>query len=265
MNKLVPILLGLTIAIAAMFVLREAIPLKATFFVVHKTLNIALSNYISLIIPIIGMITAIIFLLKQKDKTLVIVLLIVSLFDVGMASKSKIFGKSTPSSGESKALYRALDHNDTQKVLTLLDNGANPNGMFHPTMTNLDQAIQKNNIKTLKALIKHGVNINFTSKHGDTALSFATALNRYEMVKILLESGANPNIKTSPPPNIYPHNKVNYGRTPIFVAVEKNYYQVAKLLLSYKASTTIKDLGNKTVFDFVKDDKMEALLKEYTR
>lgn len=93
--------------------------------------------------------------------------------------------------------------------------------------------------------------VNYQEPFGrETALSIAVSYKNIETVKILLDSGAKINVQNWS------------GYTPLHEAVRNKDIDMIKLLLKYKASTTITDNRKQTALDICEDTKIKHLLLE---
>lgn len=85
-------------------------------------------------------------------------------------------------------------------------------------------ASEKGHVEIVRELLEHtGINVNHTNFLGWTPLLEAIVLNdggkkQQEIVSLLLENGANP------------HMTDKYGKTPLELAEEKGYREIAQLL-----------------------------------
>mgnify|MGYP003585218291 FL=1 len=90
----------------------------------------------------------------------------------------------------------------------------------------LTPACEKGHIDIVRELLLHtGINVNHTNFVGWTPLLEAIILNdggstQQEIVRLLLEHGANP------------HMTDKYGKTPLTLAQEKGYTDIAQLLIA---------------------------------
>jgi len=86
-----------------------------------------------------------------------------------------------------------------------------------------------------------------------TAIIMATNTGNVNKVRLLLETGRVKNINTAD----------GFGRSPILVASNNEYYQIAKILLNYGADPTTRyGVMSKTPLDVAKTDKMRELLRK---
>ena len=82
-------------------------------------------------------------------------------------------------------------------------------------------ASEKGHVEIVRELLeKTDINVNHTNFVGWTPLLEAIGAKQQEIVKLLLDHGANP------------HMTDKYGKTPLELAREKGYHQIADLLLA---------------------------------
>ena len=106
-------------------------------------------------------------------------------------------------------------HNDI--VQLLLDRLADPNIGNNYGCTPLHLAASKGWKDVVKALIDRGADLTI-AYHGNTALHMAAMNDRKEVILLLLGRGAAPN------------NQNNEGRTPLWLASQRGYRDVVKIL-----------------------------------
>lgn len=84
--------------------------------------------------------------------------------------------------------------NNAQKVIKLLEKGANPNGGISDD-TFLHHAAGRNAKDCMKILIEAGANVNAINDFGNTPLHIACRHDSRDCLKLLLEAGACPYIE----------------------------------------------------------------------
>ncbi|CAG9311283.1 unnamed protein product [Blepharisma stoltei] len=138
-------------------------------------------------------------------------------------------------------LYRTVicGHEAASKLL--LDLGADPNVKTNIGETALHQASANGQYKIAKMLLTYKADPNSQQNDGDTPLHLAAFKGDILMVKLLLKFNGDPNVS----------NYV-FGRTPLHYAVDYGHKEVAMLLMKCSASTTIKDMSDKTPLDLAK-------------
>jgi hypothetical protein len=107
------------------------------------------------------------------------------------AAFNKITGSPQP---EGIHYYAATG--DTNKMLQLIQNGANPDELdIAFGMTPLALAAAHNQLPAAQLLLAHGANANATNADLNTALHSAAFFGRPQMVEFLLQQNANPQAK----------------------------------------------------------------------
>jgi len=254
--------------LALSMILLEILPIKLDYDH-HYNGFMSKIPYI-LYLPYLGVLVSIVMFFQKYNKKIIIWLLILSIFSLiyphrnniiqSVNKKAKTNIAVSPQNGLTP-LYYAVERNNTKEIKQLLKNGANPNENITYKKPYIISTIQKNNYESVKAFINHGTKVNTSDDFG-TVLHYAVKNQNIKIVDFLLNNKSNPNIQTKFYKGKYfADKKEKYGKTPLFISVKNNYYDISKLLIKFGAKTDIKDLGGKTVFDFAKDDKMVLLLK----
>lgn len=149
-------------------------------------------------------------------------------------------------------LYHASYHEDSRGVELLLNYGADINRKTDEKVTPLMRAVDSERIENARLLINANAEIDNLSSEGKTALFIAVDDYKkdLELIKLLVKSGANPNVGTGE------HN-------PLIKAVEKNYFEVVKLLTESKCSINSNVLNQaiKSANDKKRIDLSEYLIK----
>jgi hypothetical protein len=109
-------------------------------------------------------------------------------------------------------------------------------------------------------LINSGANINHRDYDGNNILhkliqmsSIDKNKNAINILKLLLQLGVN----------INEQNDV-YKETPLHIAVQQNKLNIIKFLLANRAAIDIKNSGDKTPFDYCKNDECRNLFRSYS-
>ncbi len=117
-------------------------------------------------------------------------------------------------------LMKAVLANDLAFVKTLLKAKADLNKCDNVNCTALTWAVYKENLPIIKALLSASADPNKDEGH---PLREAVAHNRLDIIKILLKAGANPSLG-------------HLDSTPLIMAAEKGYMNVAQTLINAKAN-----------------------------
>lgn len=118
-------------------------------------------------------------------------------------------------------LIWAVNSGDTDKVVQLLAEGANPN--YHTgrdRMTVLMLAAYKGKAEIVNVLLENKASVNEKANNGVTALLLAAGKNNVDVVKILLDKGSDTNIRVEKGHNAYEE------------ALLRGYDEIADLLRS---------------------------------
>jgi ankyrin repeat protein len=98
---------------------------------------------------------------------------------------------------QNKGLLEAIEHNDEQTALTLLQRGADPNQFRTYNATNpahiypLSASIrEEGSLRVVKALLERGANLNPPDSYLEPPLYRAITAKRPDMLRLLLEKGA---------------------------------------------------------------------------
>ncbi len=151
---------------------------------------------------------------------------------------------------------------DVELLRFLLDRGANPNLADHDANTVLINACKRNHLQIIEVLLQRGANINQCacyylrpgySTHGDedegfNALMRAVHANNELIVRLLIARGADvnaPSINTTRGT----FDGVTFGKTALQIALTKEHYSIAQLLLDAGADPSLKDHDGKSAQD----------------
>jgi hypothetical protein len=118
-------------------------------------------------------------------------------------------------------IWKFLDaarRNDNKVLLYFIVNGVDPNTKDKRQETALHKAVKHYNIEVVKTLQENGADLDIPDHIGMTALHRAAETDQREIVTFLLQKGA-----TSSPKN-------NCRKTPVDLAEERGFYEVARLL-----------------------------------
>lgn len=117
-------------------------------------------------------------LMPQRLKTFLVALLLVQTIacDTHLASEPP--------------LHRAAYKGDVEKIVELIKQGENVNGLNTEGATPLHWAAFKGHPEAAKALLRRGANVNALTKKGSTPLRLATTHKKTEVIKVLKRYGA---------------------------------------------------------------------------
>jgi len=172
------------------------------------------------------------------------ILSVVVLSDSAKASAADVQRKSRGSSAASlknksqqtRELINAAANGDLEKVIEILNKGANVDASFARDdselsgMTALMVASSRGYSNMVGELIKRGANVNLKHYSGTTALMFAAFNGDAKIIKALVGAGANPNVQVV---------SFHAGEiTPLISVINSNKedrVEVASILISAKA------------------------------
>ena len=114
-------------------------------------------------------------------------------------------------------------------VKALVERGANVNTTDNEDSTPLIEACCEDNVDVVSYLLEHNADVNAVNTSSRTALHNAVSIGNYEMVEVLLKY--NPDID-------FPNEN---GSSPLLIAAEKGYLDIAWLLVEKGAKKNVKD------------------------
>ncbi len=126
------------------------------------------------------------------------------------------------------ALMNASIKGHTDVVRLLLEKGANVNHKNNNNDTALTRASSEGNIDIVRSLLENGAKVNEKDKSSCTALMKASTRGHIEIAKLLLEKGATVNDISV------------YGETALTDAFNKGYIEVVKLLIESGTNVNYK-------------------------
>jgi uncharacterized protein len=130
-------------------------------------------------------------------------------------------------------LIKAAQAGNTERVLELLDQGANINAQDAQGRTPVMAATYGNHIGTVAALLEAGADVNIRDDLLDTPFLYAGAEGLLEILKLSYEAGADPTITN------------RYGGIAIIPASERGHVEVVEYLLKHTTSNVnhVNNLG----------------------
>jgi len=168
----------------------------------------------------------------MKTLKLIALLLLASPFAHGMIIDLPMEYTSWSSSdnhdNKNTPLHIAVQQNNKNRVLELLNEGADINAKNRFGLAPLTHAVDLNNADLVQLLLDHGANIETTSNEGWTPLMSIDP--KVEIVLLLLMNGANANY----------HTKNSSSGSPLFLCAEHGHNNIARLFILNGADPTIK-------------------------
>ncbi len=148
-------------------------------------------------------------------------------------------------------LLEAAEKGDTNKVLTLLDQGANVEARKGYD-TALMLAALGGHADTVRLLLHRGANINPNLLYDWFSFHCAVLGGSSEIVRLFLEHGADANTKD-------PEHEI----TALMYAAENGYIEIVRLLLEYGAEINVYDWMGRTAFMLAEEyPQIVTLLKQ---
>lgn len=105
-----------------------------------------------------------------------------------------IFYSTTFASNLNQDLRDAIDNEQLNEVIKLLDKGADVSSHDAYGFTPLIWATTSSNIEIFNLILSKGADVNFVNKDGGSALYYAVTNQKIKQLRLLLEKGANPNV-----------------------------------------------------------------------
>ncbi|MFD2701656.1 ankyrin repeat domain-containing protein [Paenibacillus shunpengii] len=115
----------------------------------------------------------------------------------------------------------AAELGDTDKVLTMLEQGIDINVTDERGRTAILAATYGNKPDTVEALIQKGADLNLRDQRSDNPLLYAGAEGRPEIVKLMVEAGADTTLTN------------RFGGTALIPAADRGHVQIVEYLLEH--------------------------------
>ncbi|XP_078701600.1 uncharacterized protein LOC144927770 [Branchiostoma floridae x Branchiostoma belcheri] len=132
---------------------------------------------------------------------------------------------------DEKALLKAAEEGNTDRVKQLLAGGVNPNAAGYLQDSPLYKAAQKGHHETVSVLLTAGADVNARGAGQESPLHWAAWKGRHETVSALLAAGADVNAR-------------NYEQdSPLHLAVGKGRHETVLVLLAAGADVNARDDG----------------------
>ncbi len=136
---------------------------------------------------------------------------------------------SEPISLMTTELIAALEGNQLNRVIQLLDQGININAVSENQETALILATMNDDIDTVTWLLKHGASVNLTDAADRSALYYAAVQGNLSIAEQLLANGAQ----------LQSSSRLN--KTPLMAAVHNNHLELARLLIDAGSDVNQQD------------------------
>ena len=141
-------------------------------------------------------------------------------------------------------LTDAIQRGSLERVVFLVEQGADVNKEDLYYYTPLRKAIPYRNLDIIQYLIEKGADVNRQDRYGDTPLSDACRLGRLDIVKYLFEQGAN----------------VNIGTRSLFTAIDYGHLEIVKYLVERGADVNKEDrIGNTPLLEAILHRKFDII------
>ncbi|MGE6610579.1 ankyrin repeat domain-containing protein [Peribacillus sp. NPDC076916] len=122
--------------------------------------------------------------------------------------------------GLNEQLIQAVARNETDRIRSLIEQGADLNTQDSEGRTATMIATYNNDVETAKILIEAGADVNIQDDMKNSPLLYAGAEGYIDILKLAIEAGADPSITN------------RFGGTALIPASEHGYVEVTKELLT---------------------------------
>lgn len=143
----------------------------------------------------------------------------------------------------------AVEKNDANKAIKMLNQGAYINAKNQSGATALYLAVQNGNTELVRALLSGHADVNIPNNYGLTALFPAAQKGKTDIVRLLIEKGINVNAKT------------DTGLTALMVAVSNGRKDSTKALIDGGADVNAKTNDDQTVLSMAKRSEIVDMLR----
>lgn len=137
--------------------------------------------------------------------------------------------------GFGNELSEAIEKDNVNQVMELLNNGADVNLQDPEIGTPLMRASIKNHKDIVKILLNRGANVNLQYQAGSTALMWTSQKGHTDIVKILLKKGANVNLQN------------RLGFTALMSACQRGYVDTTRMLLEAGADLDLQNHNGQSI------------------
>jgi ankyrin repeat protein len=154
------------------------------------------------------------------------------------------FSETVPiKSAEDISIHQAALEGNISQVSVMLKNGTDVNVQDDDDRTALMYAAFNGHTEVIKILIERGADLNLCDSYGRTALMMASSGANPEAVKLFLDNQADPNMV----------DKEEHFTALMYAAAE-GQMDVVKILLSYRADHTLKDIDGDDAMAFARNN-----------
>lgn len=123
-----------------------------------------------------------------------------------------------------KDWLEATKTGDLQRVLALLEAGADINSLDRYGQTALMNSVLSNDFDLAQLLVARGAKLDQTAKYHLSALMLAVINRRTEIVRLLLEAGANVELEGS---------YGDFACSPLVYADKHHFHEISTILMAY--------------------------------
>lgn len=135
-----------------------------------------------------------------------------------------------------ESLIEAARKADLDKIIRLVKQGVDVNGMDGGGRVPLESASSAGQFEAVQLLLEMGADVNRGDKKKNTALQVAARRGHLNIVKLLLSYRADINLKN------------DFGDTPLLEASGMGHYDIVKLLLDFGADISLVDRSGQSAF-----------------
>ncbi len=167
-----------------------------------------------------------------------IVILLTSLVGFILFGNTPLQGKDDAPPNLNAQLAKAASRGDRQRVVELLEAGAEVNARDARGKTALITVAYFGHKDIAKVLIAKGADVNAKDTRGETPLIGAAMSGRKEIVELLIAKGADVNARD------------RHGRTPLIRAATSGHEEIAKVLMAKGAAVDARDALGRTPLYF---------------
>ncbi len=147
-------------------------------------------------------------------------------------------------------LLNAVERNDLDNVIELINNDANLDVKTKDNETPLIKASYKGYVKIAKELIKAGAKLDEQDAEGNTALMYASDRGYIEIVKELIKAGANLDLQSR-----------RIENTALMRAVYRGHIEIIKELVEAGANVELSDKKGWKTIDMARNNEAKKAIR----